>query len=280
MKLSNARLAVTACVVLAGTLGRAQDATHSAGLAATNGIGPRIEFVEPVYDWGKVVSGKVVSHDYVFKNTGDEALEVSSIIGGCHCTTAGDWTRHVEPGQTGTLTINFDSKGFSGMIARTPTVMSNDRRNPRATIQLKGLVWVPFQLSPATTVFNLTADTEPDPVALSNLELNSPKFTAEVVETRPGREFRVYVRTVPPEPPGVTQATITLKTTSTNMAELDIPVMAIVSRPAPPPRPLTNSTNAPRPTTITQLPPGWRPGMPVQGLPILTNQPQPAVRQP
>ena len=64
-------------------------AVASAGLAAetngsalstpsavvTGGGGPRIEFATPIYDFGRVKSGEVVKHTYVFTNVGGAMLQ-------------------------------------------------------------------------------------------------------------------------------------------------------------------------------------------------------------
>src|SRR5215475_7215268 len=65
--------------------------------AATNAIGPKIKFEEPLYDFGKVQSGTVVKHTYIFTNIGDEALEIKGVQPQCGCTAANDWTKRVEP---------------------------------------------------------------------------------------------------------------------------------------------------------------------------------------
>ncbi len=122
--------------------------------AAPSPIGPRIQFAEPVYDFGKAVSGAVITHEFIFTNTGDATLEITKVVPGCHCTTAGDWTRHVAPGQTGIVPIRFDSKGFNGPITRVPTVVSNDRQHPTTSFQLKGTIWVPFVMTPGYVVFS------------------------------------------------------------------------------------------------------------------------------
>src|SRR6201993_123091 len=73
---------------------------HPAAAPATNGPAPRIQFATPVYDFGKAKAGEPIKYSYVFTNTGDAVLEVTHVQPSCGCTTAGDWTRKVEPGQT------------------------------------------------------------------------------------------------------------------------------------------------------------------------------------
>src|SRR5215467_14963435 len=67
--------------------------------AADTTTGPKIEFATPIYDFGKVKGGDPVKYTYYFTNTGNEVLEVKAVQPSCGCTTAGDFSRKVEPGK-------------------------------------------------------------------------------------------------------------------------------------------------------------------------------------
>jgi hypothetical protein len=41
--------------------------------------GPNILIVEPVFDAGKVDQGTTVTHDFIVRNTGDEALLITKV---------------------------------------------------------------------------------------------------------------------------------------------------------------------------------------------------------
>src|SRR5258706_16280494 len=68
--------------------------------AASVVVGPRIEFAEPFFDFGRVQSGQIVTHDFIFTNTGNEALEISDVNSSCGCAAATNWDRRIEPGKT------------------------------------------------------------------------------------------------------------------------------------------------------------------------------------
>ncbi len=69
------------------------------------------EFEEMVFDYGEVVEGTMVKHQYKFKNTGNEPLVISDAKGSCGCTVP-DWPREpIPPGGTGVINVQFDSKG-------------------------------------------------------------------------------------------------------------------------------------------------------------------------
>jgi hypothetical protein len=236
---------------------------------------PKIRFATPVYDFGKVKCGLMVKYSYVFTNIGGQTLEISAVQPGCGCTTAGEWTRKVEPGQTGSVAIQFNSLNFNGPVLKTVSIRCNDPAVPQTVLQLRGTVWRPIDFVPQNAVMNLPPDlpnastvvkvinnTE-EKVTLSPPEVNNRSFVASLSTNVPGKEYQITVSTVPPLPPGNIQAQITVRTSSTNTPVLTIPLWvnvqpAVVVMPpqvALPPAPLqartapsitiqNNSTNA------------------------------------
>src|SRR5579883_286105 len=118
----------------------------------------KIQFATPIYDFGKVQAGELVKYSYVFTNTGEAQLEVTDVHPSCGCTTAGDWTRTVAPGQTGKISVQFNSANFNGPVFKTVTVASNDKQHPSTVLQLKGTVWKPIEIVPPYTVMNVAPD--------------------------------------------------------------------------------------------------------------------------
>src|SRR5215470_8537118 len=72
---------------------------------STPGQGPQIVFDTPSYDFGKIMAGEPVRHDFYFTNRGNATLEVTAVRPGCGCTVAGDWDRKVESGKTGKIPV-------------------------------------------------------------------------------------------------------------------------------------------------------------------------------
>lgn len=84
-----------------------------------------IEFEETHYSFGKVRNGDKVQHVYRFKNTGDKPLLISQVEAGCGCTAPSYPTAPVAPGETGEITIAFNSTNRGGFQEKSVTVMSN-----------------------------------------------------------------------------------------------------------------------------------------------------------
>src|SRR2546423_3799195 len=135
----------------------------SPGPAATNVIGPRIQFATNTYNYGRQITGTMVNYSFFFTNTGDQVLEVPIAQGSCHCTTAGDWSKRVEPGKTGVIPVTFNSTGFSGVINRTVTITCNDKTQPTVLLTVTGTIWKPIEVNPQMAYFAPNEDTQSAP---------------------------------------------------------------------------------------------------------------------
>jgi hypothetical protein len=223
---------------------------------------PAIRFATPIYDFGKVDSGGSTKYTYFFTNVGSAELEVTSVHA-CGCIVFGDWTRKVPPGQTGSIPLQFNSAGYpAGNVARPITVTSNDPKQPQVILQLKGTIWKAIDFQPTMAMLNVPPDGQgatavvrvlnnlPDPLNLSPPESNNRMVGASLITNQPGKEFQVALSAIPPMTMQNFQAEITLKTSSTNMPLLKIPVwvsvqpaMTILPKPVVlPPGPLTQKT--------------------------------------
>lgn len=206
--------------------------------------GAKIKFEEPIFDFGKIKSGDVVKHTFVFTNTGDQPLELINVQPSCGCTTAGEWTRRVEPGQAGSLAVEFRSANFNGPTVKTVTVTSNDKAQPVVVLQVKGNIWKPVDLVPsfavlnvppdagtASTVVKLVNNTDEHVAIISAPESSHKSFAVTVRTNVPGKEFELEISTVPPLAPGNLQSQISVKTTSTNLPVATVTVWANVQAP-------------------------------------------------
>ena len=237
-------------------------------LPAAVGFGPRIVFATPVYDFGQVKGGEVVKYAYVFSNAGNAMLQVSNVQVACGCTTAGEWTKQVEPGKTGSIPIQFNSGSYSGAVGKPITVTCNDTNQPTVVLQIKGTVWRAIDVTPQFAVLNVAADAPSNattvrivnndqaPLTLSAPESNNRMFAAELRTNQPGKDFEMVVKSVPPLEQNL-YGQITLKTSSTNMpvitltayANVQQAVMVMPSQIALPTAPLANALS----TTISIL---------------------------
>jgi hypothetical protein len=213
--------------------------TPATAAAGTNS-GPRIQFAEVSHDFGIVAAGDLVPYTFVFTNSGDQTLEVTNVHPACGCTTASDWTKRVEPGQTGTIPIQFNSTEFNGPVEKTVEVRSTDKSHSLVTLSVKGTVWRAIEVTPQFVFLNYSTEAATNPWTtvsiVNNLDIpltvyppewNSRVMDVELKTNEPGHSFELIVAVKPPLQRNA-NAQITLKTSSTNMPEIRLTAMVHV----------------------------------------------------
>lgn len=97
--------------------------------------GAKITFENTTHNFGDVSQGDKVTHAFKFKNSGDQPLVISNVLATCGCT-ATKWTKEpVKPGESGEITVEFDSSGRSGKQNKVVTIISNTA-NPQTRINV------------------------------------------------------------------------------------------------------------------------------------------------
>src|SRR5205814_1245330 len=165
----------------------------------------KIQFDDPVYDFGKVNSGEVVKHEFVFTNIGTATLEIKDVRPGCGCTTAGTWDKLVKPGKEFELQITavppFNSPSIIAPISLKTTSAKVPTINVTAYVVVQQPVTVmPSQITlpagPFTNVVHHVVtirSTGTNSLVLSDAAVNAPGATVKVQETQPGRFFNLSV---------------------------------------------------------------------------------------
>src|SRR5438105_11413341 len=213
-------------------------------VAAPKTPGPHIQFETPVYDFGKSRGGEPVKHTFVFTNIGDAELTLTDVHPGCGCTTAGEWTKNVAPGKTGSIPIQVNTANFNGPVTKMVTVTSNDKNQPSMMLQIKGTIWKPVEVNPQFAVLNIPSDASEEttttvkitnnmeePITLSQPESSNKAFRAQVKTNVDGKSFDLVVTAIPPLAPGNVQGQISVKTSSTNMPVVTVTAWANVQPP-------------------------------------------------
>jgi hypothetical protein len=204
---------------------------------------PRSQFAELVHDFGRINSGAVVKHEFVFTNMGSATLEITDVRPGCGCTAAGSWDRRVEPGKTGVIPLQFDSTGFNGTVAKTAIVICNDPAQTNVVLQIKATIWNPIEATPTTAVFNVFSESQTnetrvvrilnnldEPVELSDLQCTNRSLQADLKTVRPGKEFELRITASPPFTSNTIAAPVSVKTSSPRMPMLTVNAYIIVQQ--------------------------------------------------
>jgi len=213
--------------------------------------GPKIKFENEkpgegvLFDAGKVIVTQPLKHTFYFTNVGDQTLEVPKVTGTCGCTTAGEWTKKVEPGQWGQIPIQVTlSPGWNGTMTKTATIECNDKtKQPGQTsVNLRFTIWKPVDVSQQFVTLNIQADADSypstsvrvdnnmeGPVAVYSPESSSKNFAVEIKTNDVGKHYELVIKAVPPFTSGQpVSGQITAKTSATNMPEVRLTAMAMV----------------------------------------------------
>ncbi|MBL7828165.1 MAG: DUF1573 domain-containing protein [Saprospiraceae bacterium] len=84
-----------------------------------------IQYDNSEFDYGTIDEGEIIKHIYKFKNTGDIPLLISNAKGSCGCTVP-TWPKEpIQPGQSGEIKVEFNSKGKPGPQRKQVTVTAN-----------------------------------------------------------------------------------------------------------------------------------------------------------
>ena len=108
----------------------------AAGAVASAADGPKLVVPEKIKDVGVVAQGEVLEVDFALVNEGDEILEIKAVRPTCGCTVA-DFYREIAPGKTGYVKAKLETRDFSGPIAKSILIMTNDPQDPTMTVVIK-----------------------------------------------------------------------------------------------------------------------------------------------
>lgn len=226
------------CFAAVSAMAQSGDPTNS----ATAGM-PRLVLTSTnSLDFGRVIAGAIVRHDFAYSNAGSATLKIERVEPSCDCTVVTNWSRSLAPGTAGTVSVEYHSSaGFRGEAHQSVRLLSNDPQQPETKLFLGGIVWQPIEVNPPSAVFHISPEAKTNmshgirirnadaaPLFLSQPESNSKWFRAQIRTNTLGKDYEVLVVTAGTPNVGTTEGVIALKTTSTNLPLLSIPVTAMV----------------------------------------------------
>ena len=98
----------------------------------------KIYFKEKMYDFGFIMQGDTVFHDFQFKNVGNDDLLITRVETSCGCTVPIYPREPIPPGEGGKISVVFKSAGKLGRQVPTVSVFTNYKR--KIKLELKGIV--------------------------------------------------------------------------------------------------------------------------------------------
>ena len=189
---------------------------------------PRAVFSESLFNFGKVMSGIVVEHDFIVKNEGSVPLRIrrASMTPPLLVTRM---PREVAPGTEGVIHFKLDTSKVEGPFQGAIVVFLDDPALPEADLSFKGQVAAPIELAPLPAFFvsALRGETrqssieiinhEPEPLLIQGIEHSSERFTTKLETIEEGQHYRLTLILRPDGPGGRSTEAILLKTSSQKM---------------------------------------------------------------
>jgi len=113
------------------------------------------------FDFGVLDEHAVGEHQFVIRNEGTAPLRLEEGSTTCRCTSSLVGRREIRPGEETVVTVKFDLKGYSGPYSQSVTILTNDRRNPRIVLSVRGKVTKAVQAIPSEIVLTRIAAGQP-----------------------------------------------------------------------------------------------------------------------
>src|SRR5947207_6851631 len=87
------------------------------------------------YDFGDAYTGNKVDRLITVRNAGTDTLRISEVKAQCGCTAAMMTQKSIPPGDSGKLSISFNTSGYGGSRpTKQVYITSNDTSQPKLTI--------------------------------------------------------------------------------------------------------------------------------------------------
>jgi len=85
----------------------------------------KLYFTKQIHDFGSVKKGAVLTHQFNFTNTGEEKLQIDSLSIPCKCLTVTVNKNAFEPGESGQVSVQFNTAGLAGLMVQHIQIFAN-----------------------------------------------------------------------------------------------------------------------------------------------------------
>lgn len=114
------------------------------------GISQELELLTPqVMDMGIVTQDSVVHSVIQFRNSGELPLKIKRVQTSCGCTAAELNQLDYQPGESGEIDIQFNTKGFSGVVRKYVTIYLEDGTPSSSRVVLQANIKTNIEIKPA-----------------------------------------------------------------------------------------------------------------------------------
>jgi hypothetical protein len=196
------------------------------------------------YDFGDAFTGTKVDRVLSVRNVGNDTLKITDVKAGCGCTAVLMTTKNIPPGDSGKLSITFDTHNYGGSKATKQVyVSSNDTTQPKLTITFSVNVVNILALEPKffsfsdakvdSTYTKTITITNPskDAIRIISVNTNDTELKVDIMKKQlmPGEQTQLQV-VFRPTKSGTPQPKIEIVTDNKIQPKFEVPVYAWVNR--------------------------------------------------
>jgi hypothetical protein len=196
--------------------------------------GPKAFFPDSRFDFGKVMQGKTVEHEFVLKNEGTTTLRILGVSPTAPLKLT-PFTAQINPGAELRIPVQLDTSKLGGQFKGKILLSLNDPALPEVSLLFEGRVITPIELSPRS-VFYVAGrrgehrqavieiiNHEPEPLRIESVEHPKERFSTKLDTIEEGRRYRLSLILKPDGPGGKNTDTILVKTSSRTAPLIRIP---------------------------------------------------------
>ncbi|MCB0731606.1 MAG: DUF1573 domain-containing protein, partial [Ignavibacteriae bacterium] len=101
---------------------------------------PKIVPLEQEYNFGDIIEGEKVTHDFIIFNRGTDKLVIDKVKASCGCTAANPTKTELLPEDSTTIQVEFNTLRRIGPQKKFVYVFSNDPETPQLRLQFSANV--------------------------------------------------------------------------------------------------------------------------------------------
>jgi hypothetical protein len=226
--------------------GAAAPQTAAPQTAASKAPAPKVVVPDDKKDVGTVAKGEVIKQAFVVRNTGTADLLITDVKPACGCTVS-QYDRVIKPGAEGKIALMIETKQFSGPIAKTALVLTNDPTTPQLTLHVSAYVKPYVETSPygffrIQALTGQTVDSDmilgsDDPAfAPSKIELPNKFLKATLTELpqkehvagKGAKQYKLTLSSTPESPEGLLSGYVKLQTGVKQQPDLELAISGYI----------------------------------------------------
>lgn len=174
------------------------------GSSSTTGVTqtayPKVVAAEPEYDFGTMQRGTTETHEFILTNRGEAPLTLEAGTTSCKCTLSDVASQPLQPGASAPVKLEWTAKIPAGHFEQTATIHTNDPRQPRLELKVRGEVVETVGLEPREFLLGqmTTDDRRTASVYLAAYGEKTMEATARMAEGAPNADlFEFSVKSIP-----------------------------------------------------------------------------------